>query len=164
MIVRYRVLSERLKAELENLEKVIGRVEGALQRAAQQPENVGYFVSAAALDLHGFYAGIERLLELIAGELDGGLPAGTRWHRDLLEQMSIEIAEVRPAVFQPETHQALLEYLEFRHVVRNVYTFELQAERVKELAGELRSVFELARRDLFAFIEFLTELSKADKD
>lgn len=164
MIVRYRVLSERLKTELDSLEKVVDRVEGAVSRANQKPEDADYFVAAAALDLHGFYAGIERLLELIANEIDGGLPTGARWHRDLLEQMSIEIAQVRPAVLQPDTHKALIEYLEFRHVIRNVYTFELQAGRVKELAEKLRSAFELVQRDLSTFYNLLEELANVDKN
>lgn len=85
MIARYRVLTERLRAELEKLEQVVARAEGAISRANQQPQDEDYFLAAAALDLHSFYAGIERLLALIAEEIDGGLPKGSHWHRDLLE-------------------------------------------------------------------------------
>lgn len=56
------------------------------------------------------------------------------------------------------------DYLEFRHVVRNVYTFDLQPDRVTELVGGLRSAFDLARRDLLAFADFLEELSTADEE
>ncbi len=162
MIIRYRVLSERLESELLVLEQVVSRAEGAISRVAHQPQDEGYFVAAASLDLHGFYAGVERLLGLIANELDGGVPAGARWHRDLLEQMVLNIAEVRPAVLQSDTQTALIEYLEFRHVVRNVYTFNLQSERVTELVQSLRPAFTLFQRDLQAFIKFLNELSRVD--
>jgi len=162
MIVRYLVLSERLEAELAALDQVIERAEGAVARAVQETQDEGYFIAAAALDLHGFYAGVERLLTLVANELDGGLPTGARWRRDLLDQMGLAIAGVRPAVLQNDTRLALVKYLEFRHVVRNVYTFNLQPERVKELAQNLRPAFMLIQRDLQAFIEFLNELSDAD--
>jgi hypothetical protein len=162
MIARYRVLSERLEAELAALGLVVGRAEGAAIRAGQQPQDEGYFIAAAALDLHGFYAGIEGISSLIANELDGGLPSGARWHRDLLEQMTLDITGIRPAVLQADTHKSLVEYLEFRHVVRNVYTFNLQSERVTELVHNLRAAFTLVQRDLQSFIEFLNELSRAD--
>ena len=126
MIPRYRLLGERLRAELQTLERVVERAEGALSRARQQVQDQDYFLAAAALDLHGFYAGLERLFELIASEVDESLPAERHWHRDLLAQMSLAVADVRPVVLLPETRSALAEYLEFRHVVRNVYTFNLR--------------------------------------
>jgi len=70
MIVRYRLLAGRLRAELRTLEQIVARAEGALSRATQQVQNRDYFLAAAALDLHGFYSGLERLFELIAAEVD----------------------------------------------------------------------------------------------
>lgn len=163
MIARYRVLAERLRAELQTLERVVERAEGAVERATQNPQDQDYFLAAAALDLHGFYAGIERLLELIATEVDGGQPTGRRWHHDLLAQMALAVPDVRPAVLAPEIASALTDYLEFRHVVRNVYTFTLRPERVTELVRGLRPAFDLARRDLLAFAAFLDGLATADE-
>lgn len=54
-------------------------------------------------------------------------------------------------------------YLEFRHVVRHMYTFNLRAERVLELGRGLRPAFDLARRDLLRFAEFLDGLATADE-
>ncbi len=55
-------------------------------------------LDGVALNLHGFYAGVERIFEEIAREIDGSLPAGPEWHRDLLLQMSAEVAGTRPPV------------------------------------------------------------------
>lgn len=164
MIARYLVLSERMRTELEKIEQVVDHAEGAVSRAGQQPEDEDYFMAAAALDLHSFYAGVERLLALIATEIDGGLPKGPRWHRDLLEQMTLKVRGVRPAVLQPETQIALINYLEFRHVVRNVYTFDLRPGRLQELVTGLRIAFELTQRDLLVFVKFLDSLADADED
>ncbi|HFD38223.1 MAG TPA: hypothetical protein ENJ31_00010 [Anaerolineae bacterium] len=163
MIPRYRLLAERLRTELAKLDQVVRRAEGALERAARQPADQDYFLAAAALDLHGFYSGVERLLELIAQEVDESLPKGPRWHRDLLAQMSLSVPGLRPAVLRPETQTALLTYLEFRHVVRNVYTFNLQPERVAELVRGLRPTFAGVEQDLGTFIAFLVDLSEADR-
>jgi hypothetical protein len=163
VIVRYRILAERLRAELGTLERVVGRAEGAAERAGQHPQDQEYFLASAALDLHGFYAGVERLLEQIASEVDGGQPASRRWHRDLLAQMALAVPDVRPIVLAPESVAALTEYLEFRHVVRNAYTFTLRPERVSELVRDLRAAFDLARRDLLAFATFLDGLATSDE-
>lgn len=162
MIVRYQVLVETVRAALKKLEQVVERTEGALPRAEEQEEDRDYFFSAAALDLHGFYVGVERLFQRIATEVDGTVPSGARWHRDLLDQMTLKVTGVRPAVILPETYNALTTYLEFRHVVQRVYTFELRSERVIELVRGLHSTFNLVQRDLLAFTEFLESLVDAD--
>ncbi len=130
----------------------------------QQPQDQEYFLAAAALDLHGFYAGIERLFELIARELDESVPGGRHWHRDLLAQMSLAVDDVRPAVLSLETRFVLTDYLEFRHVVRNVYTFNLRPDRVAELVRGLEPAFELAKRDILNFAGFLEELATTDEE
>ena len=119
MILRYRLLAERLRVELKALQRIVARAEAAVVLARKRPAEQDYFLGSAALDLHAFYTGVERLLELIASDLDESRPATPHWHRDLLAQMSLVIPDVRPAVLRTETSAALIEYLEFRHVVRN---------------------------------------------
>jgi hypothetical protein len=41
--------------------------------------------------------------------------------------MAVEIELVRPAVISKETRNTLDEYRGFRHIVRNVYSFNLSA-------------------------------------
>ncbi len=163
MIPHYLLLAERLRAELASLEQVVERAEAALARTSQQPQDEHYFLAAAALDLHGFYAGLERLFELIASEVDQSRPSGPRWHRDLLAQMSLRVGKIRPAVLSSEANSALVAYLEFRHVVRNVYAFDLRPKRIVELVRDLHPTFALVRRDLEAFATFLTGLATSDQ-
>lgn len=159
MIPRYRLLAERVRAEVQALDSVVQRAEGALIRATRQPADQDYFLSAAALDLHGFYAGVERVFELIASDIDESRPTTRHWHRDLLAQMALDVSDLRPAVLQPASQLALQDYLEFRHVVRNVYTFNLRPDRVKELVQNLRPTFLLVQRDLLDFARLLEDLS-----
>lgn len=67
MIPRYRVMAERIRNELQALNKVVERVEDALQRSEQSPDRE-YFLAAAALDIHSFYSGLERIFELVAAD------------------------------------------------------------------------------------------------
>jgi len=49
------------------------------------------YLDSAALNLHGFYSGLERLFELIARHVDGAIPSGETWHRDLLQWIELKI-------------------------------------------------------------------------
>jgi hypothetical protein len=70
---------------------------------------------------------------------------------------------IRTETVEVETQAALAEYLEFRHVVRNVYTFNLRPHRVAELVDRLRKTFHLASHDLHHFAAFLDQLATADE-
>ncbi|MDQ3702189.1 MAG: antitoxin, partial [Chloroflexota bacterium] len=83
-----------------------------------------------ALNLHGFYSGVERLLELIARHVDQAVPGGDAWHRELLYQMAREVPGVRPAVFGAERAAALDDLRRFRHVVRHLYAIHLDRQRM----------------------------------
>jgi hypothetical protein len=131
-------LATRLRAELVDLERVMQRVEHLWSKAGEDED----YLDGVALNLHGFYAGVERIFEQIAREIDGALPDGPEWHRDLLMQMSAEVSSTRPAVIRRTTRDCLDEYRGFRHVVRNVYAFNLRPTRLQELATELPACYQ----------------------
>lgn len=164
MIARYRVLADRIGQELALLGEVVQRCEGAMARARQNEADREFYVAAAALYLHDFYNGLERLFEAIASEVDGAVPGGSAWHRELLEQMALPLTDARPAVLTRETVYSLDEYLRFRHIVRSVYAMHLDAERVEMLVFRLRSIYEQVQAELRAFVRFLERLMHADEE
>jgi hypothetical protein len=159
MTPRYAVLIGQLQQFLTDLEQVVERNQRLLQKyKATQDED---YVGTLALNLHGFYTGVERCFEEIARQLDETVPSGTDWHRRLLRQMSAELPDLRPPVIQTATRQAIDEYRAFRHVVRNVYTFDLQPHRVVVLAEALAACFTVFKQDIETFCEFLKSISLA---
>lgn len=114
-------------------------------------------MDGAALNLHGFYSGLERLFELIATVVDNSKPTGAEWHQKLLAQMAIELSAIRPAVISKEMSSKLDEYRRFRHLVRNVYTFKLEAGRMNQLIENLSDLYEQASRELLIFADFLDQ-------
>jgi len=80
-------------------------------------------LDSVALNLHGFYSGIEKLLERIAKGLDNHLPGGNSWHQALLKQMVAEVAGIRPKVISESMFVRLDEYRRFRHVVSSLLIF-----------------------------------------
>ncbi len=125
MTGRYLVVAGRIRQELGATEQVIDRVERAMAAAAQEGPDKDLLLDSVALNLHDFYTGLERVFEQVAVAVDRSAPSSSEWHRELLRQMAVDVPGLRPAVLSPGTLRALDEYLRFRHVVRNVYAFEL---------------------------------------
>jgi hypothetical protein len=87
MNVLYLQLVERIRGEVPDLERVAQRALTAWAQVEKMPYE-GAYLDSVALNLHGFYSGLERLFELIARHVDRALPTGETWHRDLLQQMT----------------------------------------------------------------------------
>jgi hypothetical protein len=148
-------LAQRIRAECDELGRVVDRAQEGWRRAQRSPDDL--YLDSVALNLHGFYAGLERLFEMIAGAVDGRVPRGENWHRVLLEQVATEAPSVRPAVISDETRRALEDYRGFRHVVRNVYTLRLDPAKLRKLAEGASAVYSQVRAELLAFADFLEQ-------
>lgn len=158
MIEGYIVLAGRIRKELDDLERLVARANRAMNTARKNPQDTDLYVDSAALNLHDVYSGFERIFRQIAATVDGNMPTGSEWHRELLEQMGLDLPKVRPPVLTADSIQRLDPYLRFRHVVRNVYTFSFDPERIGKLVKELEMVFDQIRQELLAFAAFLEKV------
>lgn len=152
----YRTLAGRLNRTVDDLTLLSDRIAVWLERARRLDDDA--YLHAVALDLHGCYTGAEQAFEAIARMIDGSVPQGAGWHRELLAQMATEIPTVRPAVLSRDTEACLDAYRAFRHVVRNVYTLNLDPVRVRELGEGLGDCLTHLRADVAAFVAFLGAL------
>lgn len=153
----YLATAGRLRSGLEEIEGVVERTE-RIWRAGQEAGD-DWFVDAVALNLHGFYAGVERLFQLVAETIDENVPSGAGWHVELLAQMAAEIPGVRPALIDPDLKARLDRYRGFRHVVRNVYTFNLDAEQIDSLVVALPDTAHRVSSALIGYAELLESLA-----
>lgn len=97
-------------------------------------------LALAAVALHGWYTGVETIFERIARELDGDVPRGDRWHRELLAQMAAEIPGTRPPVLTAALVPDLAALLAFRHFFRHAYAVSLDPGHLEtELARLVRT-------------------------
>lgn len=163
MIPRYQTLAQRIQAEMRELERTLATIQRHWQKACTSPVDQDAYLNSVALNLHSFYSGLERLFELIAVELDGGTLGGDAWHAELLQQMTLDLPNARPPVLQRDTAARLDEYRKFRHLIRNIYTTNLDANRMQDLVVGLSSLWPQVHRDLVAFAGFLDELTYADE-
>lgn len=156
----YLALNSRIFETMADLETVVNRSELLMKKATSSSDD-GY-LDGVALNLHGFYAGVERIFEDIARTIEKSVPSGPHWHQDLLLQMSADADDIRPAVIRRETRYCLNEYRGFRHVVRNVYTFSLKPSRIRELTEELRECYQSLIKDLDEFRDFLHRVTDTE--
>lgn len=162
MIARYQTLARRIQLEIEDLERTQATIQRHWQTARRTTTDQDAYLNSVALNLHSFYSGLERILELIALELDGGVLGGEAWHAELLRQIALDVPDVRPAVLRPDTAAQLDEYRKFRHRIRNIYATSLDPDRMAHLVGGLPTLWLRIRDELAGFSRFLAELADSD--
>ena len=135
MIESYIVLAGRIRKELDDLERLVSRATRAINTAKRNPKDTDLYIDSASLNLHDIYSGFERVFK-----------------------QGLDLPKVRPPVLTSNSIQRLDEYLRFRHVVRNVYTFSFDPERIGRLVEELEPVFHQIRQELLAFAGFLEKV------
>jgi hypothetical protein len=163
MMTRYVTLSRRIESEIAEIDQTQTVILKHWQRAQTAPVDQDAYVNSAALNLHSFYSGLERIFELIAVEMDGGVLGGDAWHSELLRQMTLDLPQDRPPVIQVDTASRLDEYRKFRHRIRNIYALNLDPHRMADLIADLPALWDQVRRQLTAFAGYLSGLSHADE-
>ena len=155
------VLARRVAREIDLEIESIGRLQSELESAPGGDDT--FALRARGSILHDFYTGVERVFVRLAEEINGGVPRGDQWHRQLVQDMSIAIPDVRPAVISPELAEKLGEFLRFRHVFRNVYGFVLRADRLESLQQQMPDVLERFVNEMRTFLAWLTGGERTDE-
>jgi hypothetical protein len=147
----------RLLAELRADHAATERQRETLVRSLDDPAFApgAPVLAAAALALHHYYSALESAFERIAISFEGAPTRSDRWHQDLLHQMELDIERVRPAVLRPETTALLRELLQFRHFLRHAYAVEIDAVKLRRVAGDALRVAPLVTADLERFEDVL---------
>jgi ribonuclease HepT-like protein len=109
-------------------------------------------LSALAATLHSFYTGVENIFKRVAMELDGEPVRGDTWHRELLLRMKTSTAR-HPALLSEELHDTLNEFLRFRHVFCNAYSFDLDWRKMSPLVLHLEETFQKLENALDDFLK-----------
>lgn len=153
----YQALVIRFKGEISDLDSLAQRISRAWRFAQTSPAEQDMFLDSVALGLHGFYSGLESLLLQVARHLDDNVPDGDGWHAKLITQMHVE-TDLRPAVIALSDVEFLDELRRFRHLVRNVYAFNLLPDRIQPLVERITEQWPHLRSELVAFSEFIASL------
>ncbi len=148
-----------IQVELKKIAELEQQIQTTRLLLTENPALATVIYESLALKLHNFYTGCERIFQIVASDLNGGLPTSFDWHRRLLSRMAAPHTD-RPALLHQSTAQRLEEYLAFRHVVRNIYGFELKPERLEKLIADYAEVWRRFHQDIQIFIEWLNQLAR----
>lgn len=113
--------------------------------------------------LHDYYTAAEKIFKTIATKIDKSIPPGEQWHKELLEQMTLSLPGLRPAVISVDTAQKLDPYRGFRHIFRNVYGFNISFTRMRDLLHELPVADKMLQGDLDEFTHKMHHLHGLDE-
>lgn len=153
-VARYVVLVARIKREIADIAVQYEQVRSLIEVARATDQNAYWM--AVSLGLHGIYSGLEKIFEQIARDVDKSLnKQSERWHKDLLEQMTTALPNIRPAVIDEPTFHALEKYLSFRHVVRSNYAYKLEPERIDDNFQTLENCYGSLTWQLIKHCDFL---------
>jgi uncharacterized protein YukE len=155
---RLRGVAADISAELGRLQQLAEDVAFVHAEIARDPGHARLFYENLALKLHNFYTGCERIFQTVAAELNGAPPGGFDRHRRLLERMGAAWGD-RPAALSSNSIDGLREFLAFRHVVRNLYGFELDEERIERLIARYSIVWRQVEADCRRFVTWLETLA-----
>ena len=146
-----RISDERMKIE-GTLKKIEERLEKIKKAPVEYREEIETTIAKNLVDC---YKGMENIFRRIALDVDLHIPDGSRWHKELLTQMTEPQAERRPPVISQETFETLEELLEFRHVFNNIYGEELVYEQTERNAKQIGELFNSLSVELDAFVAYL---------
>lgn len=149
-----RLLAILVKRELKDARWAVERACKAKAKGLESRDDM--YWDSAAFNIQVFYTAAEKIMQRIAEELDGFLPHGKEWHKDLIVQMASGIG-IRPPVLSEDTADMLDELRAFRHATRNIYPFKLDTFRVAEMCVLAEKCLELFEADLERFIETAEE-------
>jgi len=90
--------------------------------------------------LHNIYNALENSFKQISLVFENHVRDQTRWHRELLEKMFLDLDPLRPPVLPAEARSVTSDLLGFRHLFRHAYEFKL--DQAKAVA-----LWELWQRD-----------------
>ena len=147
-----RISDERSLIE-ETIEKILERLKKRKDAPIEYKEEIEMAIAKNLVDC---YRGIETIFHQIALDVDLYTPDGSRWHKELLIQMTEPYAD-RQSVISQDTLELLQELLEFRHVYNHIYEQRLVYDKTEKIAIQIEMIYNKISKELDTFIEFLNK-------
>jgi len=152
---RFIVMRDEIEDELQGISLLVQ----SLQKAAAQELDAEIKIRASASILSDFYMAAERIFKLIVKEIDLELPEGEDWHKKMLRQVAVGLPQIRPPVIEKELFLHLEEYLKFRHLVRNIYGFQLNYALFEHLVQGLPAAAGALKEQISLFLAKMQEIA-----
>jgi len=123
----------------------------SLAPGLQAPQPEYRDLATAAYTLHNIYNALENIFEHTSRTYENHITESSRWHKELLDKMFLQIPQIRPAILPPETRKVMNELRGFRHVFRHSYDFDIDPARLRPLIADWNKTKGL----VFVALDFL---------
>ena len=110
--------------------------------------------------LHNLYNALENAWAQISASFEDHVRDRTRWHRELIEKMLLDLGPLRPAVLPPTARPLLTDLLGFRHLFRHAYDSTLDEARTLALWRRWQAEGDAVKEALAAFAAQLTRIGE----
>lgn len=152
------LLRDEIEEELKQIYQLKNQIKEVNNEKIINSYNLKTRVYASIIS--DFFMASERIFKLIAKEIDEDLPETDDWHKKLLRQMSVDLPEIRPAVIDKKLYYLLEEYLKFRHLVRNIYGFQLDYKRFSHLVTDIDIAISEIVKQINSFLNKMDEIAR----
>ncbi len=150
-------LRAHITKHLDLLDKSQQEIAGALSedipRLGKTPR-AGVLIAGL---LENYYTCTETIFVRISQYFENNLD-DARWHKDLLERMTLEIVPIRPQVISQPVKEDLVEIMRFRHFRRYYFGTAYDWERIDALVTRCDRVHPILLTEVRDFVSFLDTL------
>lgn len=151
------ILKSEIESDRKKLERLFIKFEKSYDGFLKTKEYSRLVESA--FHVGQIYTGFENVFKNIAKTFENNIE-DDRWHKSLLERMTLEIEGIRPALLSEESFGCLNELMAFRHFFRHAYEMEIDKEKFKIVADRVLVVKSVFKKEIGKFLGFLEELVK----
>ena len=117
-------LAAVIRHDLEAIDGIETHASGLLNKGLNRAE-----LDSLGFALHNLYNALENAFTQISLTFENHVRDRTRWHRELLEKMFLDLGAIRPAVLPQAVRPLMADMLGFRHLFRHSYDFVLDESK-----------------------------------
>jgi hypothetical protein len=143
------LLSVDLNAQMSNIKVIHQKIVARSTRLQSDDETI---LESIAYQIHNLYCATEDLLKIVAGYFENNISDSSQWHSLLLQRMSIEIPNIRPAFLTSKTYSILNSLRGFRHFFRHAYGATIEYDQLKSNLDKSLNLLANLESDLNKFI------------
>lgn len=147
-----------IEAEIQHFQQLRNDVTEVRTRFIAKDKISPHDIRGISMLLTEIYVGAENLMLRIAKNLAEPIPSGKAWHKELLDQFSVEAPRTRPALYSLKTVENLDEFRRFRHVVHHVYSYQYDWPQVRKLLSKSEKLLVGLIADAQAFTKVLVQI------
>ena len=150
VLVLYKKLKIKIDYEIRQIDMEFEKIDSLLYKC-QNSEPDYIELTAIGAVLHSFYTGIESMFIMIEKHQGNELSTDKYWHKTLLENATQKKGKREP-IISTELKGTLFEYLQFRHVFRHSYSFQIEWVKIKPLVNNLEKNWNMVKSEIRNFI------------